>query len=276
MLKDRVLTALLLAPLAIAGLMFLPSGLVALASGAVMAIGAWEWGQLAGWSANAPRLAYALATMACLLATYCLMGWSWGTGGMLMLATTSILWWAIALYWVMDYQRSGVGIPRSRPLLALAGVLVVVPAWGAFVGLHQMIGGYLAVTLLLLVWAADSAAFFVGRRWGRHKLAERVSPGKTWEGVLGGLVVSAGVAWLGAWSLGYALGEGLQFLAVCLITVAFSVLGDLFESLVKRQAGVKDSGRLLPGHGGVLDRIDSLTAAAPIFALGVVLLGVRG
>lgn len=155
--------------------------------------------------------------------------------------------------------------------------MVMIPAWTSLVVLHG--GGepgvYRVLFLLALIAGADITAFFVGRRWGRTRLASRVSPGKSWEGVAGALVAvlvlasAAGIlAGFGSWTLAV-------FLGLCVVTALASVLGDLTESLFKRQAGLKDSGHLLPGHGGVLDRIDSLTAAAPLFALGIQWLGVQ-
>jgi phosphatidate cytidylyltransferase len=239
-------------------------------------IGAWEWASLAGWSEPSSRVLYCLVIGACLWLTYTLLRLPWNAAGLFGVSALLLSWWGLCGYWLFDYQRRGLGIPRSRPLLTMAGLLVVVPAWAAIVRLHGAIDarGYLVVLLLLLVWSADTGAFFVGRRYGRHRLADRVSPGKTWEGVIGGLLAGASVALLCSAPLALGANERLLFVFVCLVTVLFSVLGDLFESLVKRQAGVKDSGRLLPGHGGLLDRIDSLTAAAPVFALGMVVVGV--
>jgi phosphatidate cytidylyltransferase len=170
------------------------------------------------------------------------------------------VWWLIALLWVMFMPA--VINPGSA---ALAGVLVLLPAWLALVRLHQM-NPQLLLFVLLLVVAADVGAYFAGRSFGKHKLAPRVSPGKTWEGVLGGfagamLLASIGCVWLHL--------APLPFVALCAVVFVASILGDLTESMFKRHAGLKDSGTLLPGHGGVMDRIDSVTAAAPIFLLGL-------
>ncbi len=276
MLRRRLITAGCLIPPLLAGLLLLPTPAIAVVFAVFAGIGAWEWASLAGWSEPSSRLLYCLAIGACLWVTYALLGLSWDVAGLFGVSALLLSWWGLCGYWLFDYQRCGLGIPRSRPLLGMAGLLVVVPAWAAIVRLHGAIaaGGYLVVLLLLIVWSADTGAFFVGRRYGRHRLADRVSPGKTWEGLIGGLLAGAAVALLCSAPLALGPHERLLFVFVCVVTILFSVLGDLFESLVKRQAGVKDSGSLLPGHGGLLDRIDSLTAAAPVFALGMVVVGV--
>lgn len=277
MLKHRIITAGLLAPPVLGGLVFLPSVIVPGFFGVVAALGAWEWAGLAGWSTRTSRWAYAATLVAFLVFAYWLLGLPWGGAGLLGLTLGLASWWTLILYWLVDFQRRRKGIPRSRAVLGVAGLLVVVPAWSAMVALHRAFGGdaYLVISLLLLVWSADIGAFFAGRRWGKHRLAHRVSPGKTWEGVLGALLASVVVGWLCSLPLELGLLSRILFLVVCLVAVMFSVVGDLFESLIKRQAGAKDSGALLPGHGGVLDRIDSLMAAAPVFALGMGVLGVR-
>jgi phosphatidate cytidylyltransferase len=166
----------------------------------------------------------------------------------------------------------GTGIPVIKFIVALP---VLVPAWGALNALHlsDQQGPALVLFLVVLMWIADSGAYFAGRSLGRHKLAPSISPGKTWEGVFGGLVACAVYALIaGNW---FSLGN-LQlslFIMLALVTAAISVAGDLFISLLKRQEGIKDSGNLIPGHGGILDRIDSLLAAAPVFLFGYGLLG---
>jgi phosphatidate cytidylyltransferase len=158
-------------------------------------------------------------------------------------------------------------------MAAVAGILALVPAWIALARLRVDFerGAEWVLFALILVQLADIGAFFAGRRFGRHRLAPSVSPGKTWEGVIGGFIASGLVAVLGSHRFGIPLA---QFLPVCFAVVAFSIVGDLTESLLKRFAGLKDSGRLFPGHGGVMDRIDSVTAAAPVLFFGLILIGV--
>jgi phosphatidate cytidylyltransferase len=148
-------------------------------------------------------------------------------------------------------------------------LFALVPVWLALVRLHEQ-GPQLMLFLLLLVVAADIGAYFAGRALGKHKLAPRVSPGKTWEGVGGGLVAAAMMAAFGVWWFDM---DAVPFMALCIVVAIASVVGDLTESMFKRHAGLKDSGNLLPGHGGVLDRVDSVTAAAPVFLIGLERLG---
>jgi phosphatidate cytidylyltransferase len=180
----------------------------------------------------------------------------------------ALAWWTVALAWVMFAPR------RVSPWsAALAGVLALVPAWLALtrMRLDFVRGAEWVLFALVLVWVADIGAFFVGRRYGHTRLAPKVSPGKTWEGVVGGTVAGALVALIGsAW---FDI-PATRFVPLCIAAVAFSIVGDLTESLLKRFAGLKDSGTLFPGHGGVMDRIDSVTGAAPILFLGLVTLGV--
>jgi len=195
-------------------------------------------------------------------------------GGRDLLLNIALVWWVIALLWVMLAPRW-----VAAWSAALAGVLALVPAWVALLSLRLDLerGAEWILFALVLVWAADIGAFFIGRKFGRLRLAPSVSPGKTWEGVLGGMVASALVAVLGSWWFGRTFAIPLaQFLPMCLAVVAFSIVGDLTESLLKRFAGVKDSGSLFPGHGGVMDRIDSVTGAAPILLFGLIMLGIPG
>jgi phosphatidate cytidylyltransferase len=189
-------------------------------------------------------------------------------GGRDFVLTAAVVWWVIALAWVVFAPH------RVTPWsAALAGVLALLPAWLALVRLRFDLprGAEWMIFTLVLVFAADIGAFFAGRRFGRLRLAPAVSPGKTWEGVLGGAVGGALVAIAGSEWFGVPL---YAFLPLCLAAVAFSIIGDLTESLLKRFAGVKDSGTLFPGHGGVMDRIDSVTGAAPVLLFGLTVLGV--
>jgi phosphatidate cytidylyltransferase len=180
------------------------------------------------------------------------------------LIQAALAWWVFALVWVAIAPAR-----VNRVTAAGAGLLVLVPAWLALARLHAA-GPQWLLFLILLVVAADVGAYFAGRRFGNNKLAPRVSPGKTWEGVLGGFVAAALLAAVGVW---WFKVDAPRFLALCIVVVVASIIGDLTESLFKRHAGLKDSGRLLPGHGGLLDRVDSVTAAAPVFLIGLERLG---
>jgi phosphatidate cytidylyltransferase len=268
MLRTRILTAAVLACMLLAGLFLLPTALTQLAFGMVFTIGAWEWGGFGGLRAPFPRILYA-AGVALLL----FLAWRWtaAPANLLLLLGAACAWWLIALLWL------SLAPSRHRPAVALlCGLPVLVPA---FIALARLLGAargpargpQLVLWLVLLVVAADVGAYFAGRSLGRRKLAPRVSPGKTLEGALGGLVMVALVAWGGALHFGLAPPAVVAF--GCAVGI-LSIIGDLTESMFKRAAGLKDSGVLLPGHGGLLDRVDSVTAAAPLYALGLFGFGV--
>lgn len=261
----------------------------------VVVAASYEWARIAGWKGSIQRAIYAALTLSILGASWLGMApqstlalaHSIGrelSGGIFERALVSglasivvalgLVWWLFALLKIVFIEWRGKPIRvELRSLVAtlqvaIWGWFILVPAWVALVGLHRLGDGpSLVLTLFAVVWGADIGAYFVGRRFGRRRLASQVSPGKSWEGVGAGAllgivagVVVAVVTGLPIWAvIGFAAGA-----------VVFSVVGDLLESVYKRQAGIKDSGSLLPGHGGVLDRIDSLTAAAPIYFAGVV------
>lgn len=272
MLKTRIITALVLAPIAIGGIFFLPPLGFALFTGAIITVGAWEWANMAGVGSGAGRVVYALITAAILFA---LLNVSFEV--VLWLA---LVWWLVCFLLVRSYPA---GSERwgSLPVRATMGLLVLVPAW---VGLnHMRTGGFqfgdsssnllLILYVFCVVWVADIGAYFAGRAFGKAKLAPRVSPGKSWAGVWGGLVAVGLFALLIGFLAAAGLSEIFLLVIASLATGLVSVLGDLFESMLKRYRGIKDSSQLLPGHGGIMDRIDSLTAAIPVFALIVTKLG---
>jgi phosphatidate cytidylyltransferase len=265
MLGRRILTAIVLLPAALAALFLLPATGWRIAAGIVILIGADEWARLARWSARG-RVAFVAAMLASLLGAGAMpagwMGFQW------ILGLASLFWILVAVAWLR-----GAWQVRSWGLMALTGWWVLVPAWLATVLLQQRPAQLLA--LMAVVWVADTAAYFAGRRFGRRKLAPAISPGKTWEGVFGALI---GVAVYYALLVKFAPSvlAGFGFAGGLILVGALAtlgVIGDLFESWMKRVAGVKDSGRLLPGHGGVLDRIDALTASLPLAALAIRLTG---
>lgn len=269
MLKQRVLTALVLVPLVIGGIFYLPNLYFALGLAVFVLIGAWEWTKLVGLT-PVPASGFVLLT-ACILA---LLLYSAPINHWLVLLPAG-LWWLLALWLIIAYR--GEQQRFDKPMLqSLAGLLVLVPSWYALVQIHSIVdyGSWWVMSLMFIIWSADSGAYFAGRALGRNKLAPFVSPGKSWEGVIGGLLLSLLVAFVAARELGLDNGQQLQFLFATVIIVFVSVEGDLLESLYKRRAGMKDSGRIFPGHGGVLDRIDSLTAAAPFFLAALILLGI--
>lgn len=265
MLEQRLLTAAGLGAFVIASVMLLSTAQLAVLLGGFTLAGAWEWGRLSGLSA-AGRIYYVLLVSLALGAAW----WAQTrTAGVWTLSVTALVWWLAAGAWLTRYPHGEVRAAALTLMKAAAGVLALVPAWMALLVLHgQRDGRHLTLFLLVLIWSADSGAYFAGRRWGRVKLAPRISPGKTRAGVYGALCATLLWALAGGVWMGIQRAQLAQFVVLCLLTVMFSIVGDLFESVLKRYAGVKDSGSLLPGHGGVLDRVDSLLAAAPIFLLG--------
>ena len=272
MLRQRILTALVLVPLVVGGVLGLGTQTLALLLAAVILLAGWEWVSLVDSARTSARVAYLVLLGLVLFGT----ALAWQAHGVpaaiRWTLAPALLGWVVAGGWVVAYQRSAGHRPAAPGpwTLRIVGLLVLVPPWLALVTVHGSgpEGPWLVLFLLVLIWTADSGAYFAGRRFGRHKLASRVSPGKSLEGVAGALLLGSLFTLAAGVGLGIAGRTLGLFLLLGVATVLVSVLGDLFESLVKRYRDVKDSGGLLPGHGGVLDRIDSLTAAAPFFAVG--------
>lgn len=272
MLKTRILTALILAPIAIIGIFFLPPLGFAVFTGVAITLGAWEWANMAGYSEPGARIGYASVVAVLLALVYAVPT--------LNLLWLGVVWWLVALGLVQLYPK-GSAFWGNNPARAVMGLLVLVPAW---VGLNHLRNGQLLfgdvsnglvaiLYVFLVVWVADIGAYFAGRAFGKAKLAPRVSPGKSWAGVWGGLAAVALLSVAAGVLASASLSQTLLLLVVSLMVAAVSVVGDLLESMLKRFRGIKDSSQLLPGHGGVMDRIDSLTAAIPVFALLITLMG---
>jgi phosphatidate cytidylyltransferase len=264
-LRKRVVTAAILIALLLVVLFWLPAAATVTVLTLVVLMGAWEWSAFLKWTDPLARIGF-VALVGILLPVAWIV--TRNPSGLQALLGAALLWWLAALGWIVLAPR------RVKPWSAgLAGLLSLVPAWLALarLRLETLHGAQWVLFALVLVWMADIGAYFFGRRFGRRRLAPVVSPGKTWEGALGGLAAAGIVAIAGgAW---FRLPLD-RFLVLCLAAVAFSIVGDLTESLLKRFAGMKDSGTLFPGHGGVMDRIDSVTGAAPVLLLGLTFLGV--
>jgi phosphatidate cytidylyltransferase len=265
MLKQRILTAAVLLPLFLIALFLLPNLYWSVVTTALLGLAAHEWARLAGylgpgrWIYPAVLVAGALAVVA---AEHSLLRqpFIYSAPGRLFYGLAAVVWLAIVPAWL--YFRWPV---RDPVLLALTGALVLLPCWHALAWLQLTPIRLLAV--MGVVWTADIAAYFTGRAFGRHKLAPRVSPGKTWEGV-GGALAAVVVYWSAlSWAQPDLSRHFVAGLALVVLLAAVGIVGDLFESWMKRLAGLKDSGTLLPGHGGLLDRVDALTSALPLAAL---------
>jgi len=270
MLKTRVITALALLVVFLAALFWMPPIAWAAFAGLLVVPAAWEWAKLIRLQSGACIL-YVLAVVAVCAALFGLVAADALSGrlGLAVYVGASLFWLIVVPLWLWRAW-----LPRARWLAALTGLLVLVPTWLALVELHKF-GPLVLLLIMSVAWISDSAAYFSGRRFGRHKLAPSISLGKTWEGVAGAvLAVSLYAAlWGFAWQAYFPqLFKSTRFGALGMLLflwllIAIGIYGDLFESALKRQAGVKDSGVLLPGHGGVLDRIDALTSVLPVAAL---------
>lgn len=275
MLTYRLVTAFILIPVVIAALFLLPPLGLAVVTAVVCTLAAWEWGRLAGFVSCFQRAWFValcgliLLLMLLSIFVYHHVAWLPQISVPLWL---SMIWWTGALLLVLSYPTSARFWRHSRVLRIIFGLLTIIPFFCGMFALRQhdyeqnhLMGSWWLLYVMLLVWGADSGAYMFGKLFGKHKLVPKVSPGKTWEGLMGGLLTSALISWL----FGYYAPMDVNFEKLCIcsvIAVIASVFGDLTESMFKREAGVKDSGSLIPGHGGVLDRIDSLTAAVPVFA----------
>lgn len=260
MLKQRIITALVLLPIALGGFFLLDGAAFAWFIGLVVTLGAWEWARLAGLQAQPLRVAYAVAVAVLLAALYMFPLFAPA------LLVVAVLWWLAATFLVLTYPDSS-RYWGAMPGRLLIGLLILLPAWQGLVLLKQWPqANALIIAVMALVWGADIGAYFSGKAFGKRKLAPRVSPGKSWEGVYGGLAASLSITLVVGLQQGWSASGLVLALLGAAVVVLISVVGDLTESMFKRQSGIKDSSNLLPGHGGVLDRIDSLTAAIPVFA----------
>lgn len=271
-LMQRLITAVILAPLAIGGVLWLPSEPFAVVLGLVFAYGLWEWSRLIGLQRRRVRGLLVLLNLMAMAGLW----WLYREQPLALLPAVwiGVAWWFVALLWLRAGAFGAAPTRRNLEIKWLVGSLVTLPAWCAAWILHDgQQGAWWTLFALLLIWAGDSGAYFFGRAFGRAKLAPSISPGKTREGLYGQLLVTALVALAaGSWLLSDRLAVA-ALIGLTLATVLFSVVGDLFESLIKRQSQQKDSGSLFPGHGGMLDRLDSVFAALPIFVAGKLWLG---
>lgn len=270
MLRQRLVTGVIAGVVAGAAILWLPLTAVLAVVAVVLALAAREWARLAGVASAAGRGAYMVAIG---LAAGLAAGLLWERSGLVTawLIAAGLAWLLIAAWLVGRRDRQG--IQRTGPAWGWLGLgLLLLPGLAAaFAWLLAVaeVGRPVLLFAIVLVWVADSGAYFSGRAWGRHRLAPRISAGKTWEGVAGGLAAVAAYAALCGWLLGLQGGALLAWLAIAVVAGGFSIVGDLLESVLKRHAGVKDSGAALPGHGGLLDRGDSLLAALPVFAVAL-------
>jgi phosphatidate cytidylyltransferase len=268
MLKSRIATALVIAPLTLVAVFFLPPQAFALFMALIVLMAAWEWTAMMRLVSGSQRTVYVLSVLFAIVVVQKTLPYYEK-----IIFAGAALWWLAATALVMLYPRACF-LWCGRVSKGVVGFLVLVPTWAAIVYIRELEQGpWLIVYMFLMVWGADTGAYFAGKRFGKRKLMPRVSPAKSWAGIGGATVTVLLVSMLIQPYLHFSqdLSYGIYLLALILLFV--SVVGDLTESMFKRQCGIKDSGSILPGHGGIMDRIDSLTAAAPVFALCLILIG---
>lgn len=270
MLKQRTITALVLAPAGVAVVLLLPTAALAAITSVMVLIALWEWARLSGFRSRPLRSALVAITALSFVPLWLIRNepiawWIIGAG---------VVWWLVAALWLRHISFAAAPTRENATIKVIAGLFAILPAWLALAELHAESprGPFWALFALTIVWAADIAAYFAGSRYGKVKLCPQISPNKTIAGVYGALAGAGSLAVLGGWLFGLRGLEWIALVVLGLITVFASIVGDLFESLIKRQANVKDSGTLFPGHGGIFDRFDSLFAALPVFAAGKALL----
>jgi len=270
MLNQRTITGLVLAPIGIAAVLLLPTWALAAFTSMTVLVAMWEWTRMSGFTSRPMRSAVVALVALVLVGLWFLRDHAviW------YLIAAGGAWWIVAFVWLRNFSFGAAPTRENAALKLAAGLLATLPAWVALTKLHGDPRGGPGWTLLamMLVSVADTAAYFAGRRYGKAKLCPQISPNKTIAGAYGALASGAILSTIGGWLLHVRGLAWVALVVLALVTVIASIIGDLFESLVKRQAGVKDSGTLFPGHGGMFDRLDGMFAALPVFALGKALL----
>jgi phosphatidate cytidylyltransferase len=265
MLKKRILTAAVLIPVTLLALFFLPTPGFFIFTGIISLGAAWEWSNLMQLKTIRTRFIYVIISAIVFV-------WA-ATLPVFVLFSNTFLWWLVATWLVITYPQKSQWWQKSMIARGLMGLFAIAPCFVALNLMREQRDGiYSLLFVLLLIWGADTAAYFSGKKWGSTKMAPRVSPNKTMQGLYGALIFSVLFAILALWFFHLPYSMWVWAILLSIVTVIFSIIGDLFESMMKREAGLKDSGKLLPGHGGLLDRIDSLLSAAPVFVLGGLLL----
>ncbi len=264
MLKQRIISGVIMAVVAIVLVTLMPNWVVALVSAVILMIAAWEWSRLTSQTDVLLKGLFLTVVAVCLVLTYVLRE-TWLTSVILTLAFFA---WIMVLVGLWSYRQVDDTPPREQTLLAAAAPLLLSAAFAAAVGLHQLSPVWLLYALIITA-IADVGAYFVGKQFGEKKLSPHLSPGKTREGLFGGVVAVFIIALFASLLLPVPGSSALSFILLSVLMSLVSVLGDLFFSMLKRESGHKDSGNILPGHGGVLDRLDSHIAVLPVFYAGL-------
>ncbi len=260
-LGQRLMTAMILVPLVLYGIFYLSNETFSVIIAIIMFFGAWEWSAFFGWTQKRSRIIF----VGCVAVSLCLIAQL----SAYIVYIFAVIWWLVALFTIIGYPENRDHWSRKTSI-AVIGVITLSICWFCMTDLQSTEhGSRLVFFVMCVIWGADTGAYFAGKRWGEKKLAPAVSPGKSIAGLFGGLVTTVLFTLVVLSGLDLATSDKLYYVLLILLTVLFSVVGDLFESMLKRNVNLKDSGQLLPGHGGVLDRVDSLTAAVPIFSAGL-------
>ena len=269
MLRNRILTSLVILPLFVWVVLAIPTSWLAVILAVLAGLAAHEWGRMSGLASCIWHWLYALLVTGSLLLFWY---FRFDLQTLKQLLFVAAVWWVCAMAWFLVPSLLARKNPATIAIKLMMGLLVLIPAWYSLVFMHksQSYGHYWVLYIFILIWVADSGAYIAGKTWGKHKLAPKISPGKTIEGALGALFLAVPCAIIGSYLLKVPDNIQVQFIVLSVAIIPVSIVGDLLESLLKRQSGMKDSGTLLPGHGGLMDRIDSLASAAPIFVAGLV------
>ena len=270
MLKYRLLTAFLMGPIILWGIFSLPEFWFSFAAVILVTLGAWEWAAFVGLTKSLERNLFVFLNIIFFVSVLYLKNETINH----VIIYSSIAWWLISVPLLLMFPFKDTHILNQKLTKGFIGVLLLVATLISMVLIRSNpnFGPEFVLYIILMIWFADSGAYFAGRAFGKNKLLPKVSPGKTWEGVLGALVVTVAASIIAIDILNIPSSDSVFFVLITFVSVVYSIAGDLSESMFKRLSEIKDSGHILPGHGGILDRIDSLMSALPIFFIGLLLM----
>ncbi len=273
MLKQRIITALILASVVLWALFGLSDTYLLVLFATILLAGAWEWGKLAEIIKPVYKAGFLILQAG--MMWFASRLFEFDSNIVILILASVVMVWFLILFWLALYERGTLQIKLSVLSRTFLGLILLPATFLSVAFILQVVDNdrFLVLLMFLLIWGADVAAYFSGRAFGKNKLAPKISPAKTWEGVVGALLMTVVISITAGWLLNYPASLLPKLIIVSLFVVSISIVGDLFESIMKRQVGIKDSGNILPGHGGVLDRIDSMIAASPVYALGIHLAG---
>ncbi len=267
MLKYRLLTAFLIGPLILWAIYALPENYFAVFSFILVTLAAWEWSAFAGWIKPFQRGLFFATNILLFTAVLLLQNAKLN----IVIISASLVWWLICIPLLLSFPFQKNNLLHTQIVKTVVGIVLLLAMLVSMVLIRNNpdYGSGYVLYLILMIWFADSGAYFAGRAFGKNKLIPTVSPGKTWEGVTGALAITLVVALVSIKLLNIPSSQSLIFILITVVTAIYSIVGDLSESMFKRMADIKDSGSLLPGHGGMLDRVDSLMSGLPVFFAGL-------